>query len=105
MTLAHIVQVVIYVAIIVASAKPLGTYLANLYEGRRTFLHPLLGRAEQRVYRVSGIDAEREQDWKQYAVALLGFNLVGFLLLYSLLRLQGWLPLNPEGLPGLKPGL
>lgn len=105
MTSVNIIQVVLYVAILVAVARPLGVYMANLYEGRRTFMHPVLGWAERGIYRLSGIDPEREQSWKQYSVALLAFNLVGFLLLYVLLRGQGSLPLNPQELPGLEPSL
>ncbi len=105
MTFTNIAQIVFFLAVLVLAAKPLGTYMANLYEGRRTFMHPVLGGAERGIYRLSGIDPEREQDWKRYAVAMLAFNLAGFLLLYILLRAQGSLPMNPENLPGLKPSL
>jgi K+-transporting ATPase ATPase A chain len=105
MTATHWAQLALYVGIIALLAKPLGTYMAAVYEGRRTFAHPVIRPLERAVYRIGGVDEAREQDWKQYLVALLAFNLLGFLLLYTLLRTQTWLPLNPEGLPNLKPSL
>jgi len=95
----------LYVAIIVAVAKPLGLYMLTVYEGRRTWLHPVLRPLERGIYRLGGIDEDREQDWRTYTVVLLAFNLAGFLLLYLILRAQGSLPLNPEGFGGMKPSL
>lgn len=105
MSLAQLMQILAYLAILVLVAIPLGAYMAAVYEGRRTFAHTLIRPLERATYRLCGVDESREQTWRQYLVALLGFNLLGFLLLYALLRLQGHLPLNPEGLPGLKPSL
>ncbi len=95
----------LYIALIVALAKPLGVYMTAVYEGRRTWLHRVLRPVEQGIYRAAGVDETREQDWKRYAVTLLAFNLFGFLVLYVILRAQGSLPLNPEDLPGVKPSL
>ncbi|MGD9932424.1 MAG: potassium-transporting ATPase subunit KdpA [Dehalococcoidia bacterium] len=95
----------LYVALIVALAKPLGLYMTAVFEGRRTWLHPMLRPVERGIYRAAGVDETREQDWRRYTVALLLFNLFGFLILYVILRAQGSLPLNPEDLPGVKPSL
>jgi K+-transporting ATPase ATPase A chain len=104
-TLQEWAYLALYVAIIVALAKPLGLFMVAVYEGRRTFLHPIIRPIESGIYRVSGIDERKEQGWRSYTIALLLFNLVGFLLLYLILRLQGHLPLNPEHLPNVKPSL
>jgi len=105
MATQDIAFLVLSVALVVALAKPLGLYMSTVYEGRRTWLHPLLRPVECGIYRAAGVDETREQDWKRYAVALLLFNLCGFLVLYAILRGQGNLPLNPEALPGAKPSL
>jgi len=95
----------LYVAIILALAKPLGVFMAAVYDGRRTLLHPVLRPIEAGIYRISGVDEGKEQDWRAYTIALLAFNLVGFLVLYMALRLQGNLPMNPQDLPNVKPSL
>ncbi|MES4791719.1 MAG: potassium-transporting ATPase subunit KdpA, partial [Chloroflexota bacterium] len=100
-----IAYLALYTALVVALAKPLGQYMTAVYEGRRTWLHPVLRPVERGIYRVAGIDESQEHDWKRYAVTLLAFNLFGFLLLYVILRAQGSLPLNPEQMPGVKPSL
>ncbi|MBX9469116.1 MAG: potassium-transporting ATPase subunit KdpA [Rhizobium sp.] len=81
--------------------KPLGLYMARVFSGERTFLSPVLGRVERDLYRVSGINPEKEQSWLGYTLAMLTFSLAGFLALYAMLRLQAYLPLNPQGFPGL----
>jgi potassium-transporting ATPase potassium-binding subunit len=85
-------------AVLLLLAWPLGLYMARVYEGRRSLLDGVLGPAERLIYRVGGIDAAREHDWKQYAGAILVFNLIGFVVVYLLQRLQGVLPLNPQHL-------
>jgi K+-transporting ATPase ATPase A chain len=105
MTLNDTAYLIVYVAILVALAKPLGLFMTAIYEGRRTFLHPVIRPVESAIYRVSGIDETREQGWRGYLFTCLGFNAAGFLLLYLILRLQGHLPMNPQDLPGLKPSL
>jgi len=95
---AHgILQIVVYFLIILALAKPVGSFMANIFEGKRTFLHPLLGWIEKLVYKVCGINPEEDQKWTTYALAMLIFSLVGMVLTYALLRLQGHLPFNPQG--------
>lgn len=105
MATQDIAYLALYLALIVALAKPIGLYMAAVYQGRRTWLHPVLRPVERGIYRAAGVDETREQDWKRYAVTLLAFNLAGFLTLYIILRAQGSLPLNPEDLPGAKPSL
>ena len=83
--------------------KPLGAYMAAVYEGQRTFLTPVLGPVERLIYRVAGVDPTRETGWKRTRVAALLFNLLGFVAVYPLQRLQGVLPLNPAGLAAVSP--
>ncbi|MCZ8179909.1 MAG: potassium-transporting ATPase subunit KdpA [Rhizobium sp.] len=90
----------LFLAVIIV-IKPLGLYMARVFSGERTFLSPVLGRVERDLYRVSGINPEKEQSWLGYTLAMLAFSLVGFLALYAMLRLQAYLPLNPQGFPGV----
>ncbi len=78
-------------------AIPLGLYMAKVFSGEKTFLDRILRPVERLIYRVAHVDQEREMNWKQYAIALIIFNLVGLVFLYALLRLQGHLPGNPQG--------
>jgi K+-transporting ATPase ATPase A chain len=89
--------------VLVALVQPLGRYMANVYEGEPTWLSRLLAPLERLVYRVAGIDPQSEQDWRRYALALLVFNLAGLVVVYLLQRLQGLLPLNPQGLGAVAP--
>ena len=89
-------QLAFYLVVLIALAKPLGAFMANVYEGKRTFLSPVLGWLERLVYRVSGVNAEDDMDWKRYLWATLWFNFIGFLAVYGLQRLQDVLPLNPQ---------
>jgi potassium-transporting ATPase potassium-binding subunit len=75
--------------------KPLGLFMARVFEGERTFLHPLLRPLERVIYRLCGIRETSEQRWTQYSASVIAFSLVGFLFVYALQRLQGLLPLNP----------
>ncbi|MEX5342390.1 potassium-transporting ATPase subunit KdpA [Pseudomonas sp. I2] len=89
-----------FFAIVLLPAPWLGRFYYKVMEGQRTWLSPILGPLERACYRLAGVRADQEQNWKQYALALLTFNLVGFVLLFALLSLQGHLPLNPQHLPG-----
>jgi K+-transporting ATPase ATPase A chain len=91
-------QIAIYFAILTALVAPLGSYMSRVFEGERTFLSPVLRPVEVSIYRIGGIDESREQHWLGYTIAMLVFNAVGFILLYAILRLQGFLPLNPGGM-------
>src|SRR5947209_530282 len=97
MTSVGILQIVLFFLLILLSAKPLGAYMARVFEGQRTFLHPALRWLEVLTYKVSGIREDVEQRWTQYTASLLSFSIFGFLILYFLQRLQGVLPLNPQG--------
>ena len=99
MTTNGILQIVLYLVVLVALAKPLGAFMARVYQREKTFLDPALGPLERLIYRLARIDATREMDWKESAVAMLLFNAAGFLLVYLMQRLQHLLPLNPEGMP------
>jgi potassium-transporting ATPase potassium-binding subunit len=81
---------------VIACAKPLGQYIANVMEGRATIASRIGGPLERLIYRVCGTDPSQEMTWAHYAVALLVFNLFGALVIYALQRLQPWLPLNPQ---------
>jgi K+-transporting ATPase ATPase A chain len=90
-------QIVLFCTLVLVCVKPLGAYMAQLFAGERTFLHPVLGPVERSFYRLAGVDPAREQHWTTYTVAMLLFNAIGFLSLYALMRLQHALPLNPQG--------
>lgn len=91
-------QLIFYIVVLLLLAKPLGSFMAKVYQGERTFLDRVLGPAERFIYRLSGIDPRAEMDWKVYAFAMLLFNLLGLFSVYMLQRLQGVLPLNPQEL-------
>ncbi len=94
-----------FVAILLALTKPVGTWLFTLYEGRRTPLHVVLGPVERGFYKLAGIDPNVEQSWRRYALHMLLFNATLMVFTYAVLRLQGVLPGNPQGLAGLAPNL
>src|SRR5215831_10655975 len=96
MTSTGILQIAIFFALILICAKPLGSFMARIFEGERTFLHPLLRWLEVLTYKFCGIKEEVEQRWTDYTAALLTFSIFGFLLTYALQRLQGILPFNPQ---------
>jgi len=97
MTWPSLAQLVVFLGALVAITKPLGAYMANVFRGERTFLSRPLAPIEKAIYRICGIDPAIEQTWTTYAAATLIFGLVNFVLFYALLRLQGSLPLNPNG--------
>ena len=105
MTFIGWVQILIFCVLVVATVRPLGGFMARVFAGERTFLSPVLGPIERGFYRLAGVRADTEQHWTTYAVAMLLFNLAGMLLLYALLRLQGLLPLNPQGFGAVPPDL
>lgn len=98
MTVNGILQIAIYLIVLLLLVKPLGGYMARVYQGERTVLGRALGPVERLTYRLIGVNPEQEMGWKTYAVAVLVFSVFGMLFLYALQRLQGILPLNPEGL-------
>ena len=96
MTSLGVLQIGIFFALILLCAKPLGAYMARVFEGRRTFLHPVLRWLEVLTYKAAGVRESVEQRWTQYTASLLSFSLFGFLLTYLLQRAQGLLPFNPQ---------
>jgi len=96
-------QVIFYLTVLLALVKPLGSYMARVYGGERTFLHSVFRPMERIIYRAGGINPDTDMNWKQYAWALLLFNLFGFLAVYALQRWQSWLPLNPMGFGAVSP--
>ncbi|TXC70426.1 potassium-transporting ATPase subunit KdpA [Sphingomonas ginsenosidivorax] len=101
MTLQGWILILGFVGILLALTKPVGSWLFALYEGRRTPLHLVLGPVETGFYKLAGIDPTQEQGWRRYALHMLLFNAMLMALTYAVLRLQGVLPGNPQGLPGL----
>jgi K+-transporting ATPase ATPase A chain len=105
MTALAVVQLVVFLGAIVALAKPLGIYMARVYEGRPSGLGRVLGPVERFLYRIAGVNPGDEMGWKGYAVAMLLFNAVGMFALYALQRVQGGLPANPAHFPAVAPDL
>ena len=103
MTGNGVLQLVVYVVVLLALAKPLGAYMARVYEGRPLALDRLLGWLERLIYKLSGVRPGNEMGWKTYAATMLLFNLAGVLVVYALQRLQGLLPLNPQQLGAVSP--
>ena len=101
MTLNGWLQILLFIAIVIAIAKPLGIFMTRVFNGERTLLHPLVRPLERLIYRLTGVDEKREMRWTEYAAAMLLFSLVSLILLYFIQRLQGHLPLNPQHLPGV----
>jgi len=96
-------QIALYLAVLLALAKPLGEYMAHIYQDEPVGLNRWLKPLENWIYRLSGVDAKVEMRWTDYAVALLAFNLLGVLAVFALQRLQVYLPLNPQGLANVSP--
>ncbi|MCC7119104.1 MAG: potassium-transporting ATPase subunit KdpA [Anaerolineales bacterium] len=97
------IQPIFYITVLLLLAKPLGSYMARVYQNERLFLDPILAPVERFIYRASGIDSKSEMTWKTYALAMFLFNILGLLFVYLLQRVQGFLPLNPQGLGAITP--
>ena len=103
MTANGFLQIAIYLIVLILLVKPLGGYMARVYQGEHTLLDRILGPVERMIYRLAGIIPQQEMNWKQYAVAMLVFNTAGILVVYALQRIQGVLPLNPMGMGAITP--
>jgi K+-transporting ATPase ATPase A chain len=96
-------QLLVFFGVLIACTPVLGGYMKRVFDGERTVLTPLLRPVEIVVYRLSGVQVDEEQTWGRYTLTLLVFNIAGFLALFLLQLFQGYLPLNPERLPGVEP--
>lgn len=103
MTFYGWLQIIVFFVVLILLVKPLGLYMARVYQGERTFLTRAFAPIERLLYRLAGIRPEDEMDWKVYAMAVLLFSLVGFVFLYLLQRIQTFLPLNPTGMGAVSP--
>jgi K+-transporting ATPase ATPase A chain len=97
-----ILQIALFFLVVLALAKPMGGYMAKVFAGERTWLHPVLRPLEKAIYRLCGIDETHEQRWTGYAGGVLVFSLVSLLLTYLIMRVQQWLPWNPQGLANVE---
>ena len=100
MTSSGWLQIFLFFLVLVALTKPMGVFMARLFEGERTWMHPVVRPLERLVYRLSAVDETAEQHWTHYAGSLLAFSLAGILLTYLIQRIQGWLPFNPQSFGG-----
>ncbi len=105
MNIMNWIQFPLYIGVLLILVKPLGGYMARVYQGERTFLSPAIAPVERAVLRLAGVKSDDEMTWKTYAISVLLFNLVGFFFLYLLLRFQQVLPLNPQTLMSVSPQL
>lgn len=105
MTQNSLLQIILYLLFIVVLIKPLGLYMAAVYEGKACFLDKIVKPLEKGIYRICCIQFQQEMNWKEYAITMLLFNLLGIILLYLLQRFQVFLPLNPENFPSLSADL
>ena len=97
MTANGILQIGVFFLAVLALTRPMGAFMARVFEGERTWLHPALRPLERLIYKLCGVREDQEQRWTSYAASLLMFSLVSLLLTYLIQRLQGFLPFNPQG--------
>ncbi len=105
MTILGWAQILLFCVLVLLTVRPLGAFMTRVFAGEATFLSPAFGWLERGFYRLAGVRPDSEQHWTGYALSMLLFNFVGFLFLYLLQRLQGGLPLNPQGFGGVEPFL
>jgi K+-transporting ATPase ATPase A chain len=98
-------QIGLFSLVVLLLTKPVGLWLYRVFESRARPLPRLLGPVERLVFRICGVDPDREQDWKEYAVSVLVFSAMGVIVTYAILRLQAVLPFNPNGLGAVPPAL
>jgi K+-transporting ATPase ATPase A chain len=99
------IQIVVYLLVLLLLVKPLGSYMARVFQGQRNLMSPVIGPIERFIYKILGVHPEEEMGWKTYAGAILLLSLFGLLTLYGLERLQAFLPLNPAHLGNVSPDL
>ena len=93
-------QLALYFGLLLVCTPLLGAFMANVFQGKKTWLSPIFAPAERLIYKVSRIDSSAEMPWKQYAASLMAFNMLGFLTVFGLMLTQTALPLNPQGING-----
>jgi len=98
-----IFQIILYFALLLAFVRPLGSYMARVYQDESAGLHRFVAPLERLIYRLGGVNVEEEMSWQKYTALLLIFNLIGMLFLYGLQRLQEFFPLNPQAFGGVSP--
>jgi K+-transporting ATPase ATPase A chain len=96
-------QIFLFLALVLLATKPIGIFMTRVFNREKTFLDPVLRPIERLLYRVTGVDADHEMGWKEYAVSMLLFSLVSMIVLYLMERLQGFLPFNPQKLGAVNP--
>ncbi|HSI85198.1 MAG TPA: potassium-transporting ATPase subunit KdpA, partial [Candidatus Methylacidiphilales bacterium] len=102
MSISDWLSFALFVALLALITKPLGLYLTQVLDARgKTFLDPLVRPLENMTYSIMGVNRDEEQGWKQYTLAMLIFSLVSCVFTYAILRLQNFLPLNPQNFPAL----
>ena len=105
MTVNGWLQFAVFSIVLILTVRPVGLYLARVFEGQRTWLDPILRPIERLIYKLGGVEADHEMNWRQYAFAVLGFSAVSMLITYVVERLQNHLPWNPQGLAAVGPDL
>jgi K+-transporting ATPase ATPase A chain len=101
----NMIQTFIFMAVLLLAVKPLGIYMARIYEGSPAGLNVWLASVEKLIYRLGGVKPQEGMPWKQYTLAMLLFNMLGIFVVYAIERFQGVLPLNPMAMPGVAPDL
>ncbi|MGP4694164.1 potassium-transporting ATPase subunit KdpA [Agrobacterium cavarae] len=105
MTILGWLQISLLFIAVLLVIKPLGLYMAHVFNGERTWLTPVLAPVERGLYAVAGVDIKKEQSWLGYTLSMLAFSIASFAALYAILRLQAFLPFNPQGFSNVEPGL
>jgi K+-transporting ATPase ATPase A chain len=105
MNLLGVTQILLFTGLLLLLVKPLGLYMYRVFDGQKTFMTPVVQPLERLIYRLTGVKADKEMDWKRYALGLVLFSLVTMVFSYLQLRIQGMLPLNPQGVSNVAPDL
>ncbi|MRR30838.1 potassium-transporting ATPase subunit KdpA, partial [bacterium] len=105
MTIGGWLQIIVFLCLLTLLVKPLGSYMARVLSGEPVWVGRFIRPVERLVYRIGGVDPEVEMSWQAFSLAFLVFSLVGMVFLYLLQRVQGWLPLNPQGVGAVEPAL
>ncbi len=100
-----ILEIIVFLGIILLLVKPLGQFMATVYEGGQNFLSPIIGPMERAFYKLMGIDVDHEMSWKEYAISMIALSCLGSLLLYLIQRIQEFLPFNPQSFSAVSPDL